>query len=51
MSKKAKGVLVKEVPGNYELSGEEAELIARLTERGYIVILDRRDKELRGVKP
>lgn len=40
---KPKGVVVKKVPRNYEISNEEAELIAKLTEKGYIILLDRKD--------
>lgn len=39
---KLKGVLVKEVQANYEMSGSEAETIAKLIERGYVVILKKK---------
>lgn len=44
MKMRVKGVLVKKVPTDYEMTNEEAELIARLIEKGYVVILDRGEK-------
>lgn len=41
---RTRGVLVKRVSPNYEMSDEEAERIAGLTGKGYIVILNRRDR-------